>query len=208
MSEELNTLPTVPQAPEFSAGEGKGAEATITLDQFKAALGKDFKDVESALKSVKDTYSYVGSQAQYKQTIGAVSERLGTDEAGVLAALGALVPSRQEPQGQFISKETYETDQFFAQKPELNSLRDVLIPLKQAQGAVSWKDFLAQPSIASVVEGVTGYNELQSKKSVLQTNPRLGAASSKIDNARQAVSEGNMALAKNNAVSAVTDLLN
>ena len=211
MPEELITPQTVPQVPEFSTGEGRGAEAAVTLEQLSAALGKDFKDVDSAIKSVKDTYSYVGSHAQYKERISSLSEKFGTDEAGVLAALNSLVPTQPRtpsaPQGDFISKEQYETDKFFAAKPELENLKDVLIPLKQAQGNVSWSDFLKTPSIASVIEGVTGYNELQSKKSVLQTNPRIGAASSKMDSARQAVSEGNMAAAKDNAVSAVTDLL-
>ena len=197
MSEENLDTQTVPEASDVSAPEG-GAE-NITLDQLKDVLGKDFKDTETALKSVKDTFSYVGSQAQFKDRMDSLTEKLGTDEEGVLAALESLSGSKNEsqpeaPKDTFISKEQYETDQFFAQNDSLNELKDILVPLKQAEPDTSWSDFMKQPTIEKVVESYQGYAEVQSKKSVLETNPRIAQAADDLTKAQEALDASRQAL--------------
>lgn len=200
--ENLTTPESVPEASDVSAAEGKGAEASLTLDQVKDALGKDFKDVDSALKSIKDTYNYVGSQAQFKEQMTALTEKLGTDERGVLSALEALAGSQkaevkqaEKPQGDYVSKEQYETDNFFAGNKQLEGLKDVLVGLKAGQSGVSWNEFMQQPHIAQLVEQNQAYSEMQSKKSVVESNPRVGQALDKITQAKSAVQQAQTAYA-------------
>lgn len=214
MSEEtLNTPESVPGASDVSAPEGGGTEAGLTLEELSATLGKELKDKDSALKSIKDTFNYVGGQAKFREQMQTLTQKLGTDETGVLSALEALAGTKpasatpQAPAGDYVPKSQYERDQFFATNPSYKGLQDVLIPLKEANPNMSWSDFVKQDHIANLVEKDKAYAELQSKRSVVESNPKIGAATDKMTEARNALSQGNQEGAKRNAVSAVIDLL-
>lgn len=217
MSEENLTTPeSVPGASDVSAAEGQGAEASVSLKELSEYLGKEFNDVEAAKKSIKDTFSYVGSQAQFKEQMSTLTEKLGTDESGVLKALEALAGSApkkeaapvETPAGDSVPRSQYEQDRFFDRNQGLESLKDVLVPLKNSQPDVSWDQFIKQPHVEMLIEQNRTYSELQSKKSVVESNPRIGAASDKMTEARKALQEGNSEAAKRNAVGSVLDILN
>lgn len=76
-------------------------------------------------------------------------------------------------------------------------------PLKKKFGAdMSWSEFVSNNEQAKkVVSTFTGYNEVQSQKSVLESNPRLGVATDKLTEARtlleQAEASGNVTQAIN-----------
>lgn len=214
MSEEnLNTPEAVPDASDVSATEGQGAEASVPLSKLGEVLGKEFNDADTALKSIKDTYNYVGGQADFKEKMSSLTEKLGTDESGVLSALEALTNSAKPeetpktPSGDFVSRDQYAQDQFFSSNPELNDLKDVLVPLKGSQQDMSWSDFVKQPHIEQLVSNQKTASELQSKRSVVESNPRIGAATDKMTEARKAQQDGNSEAAKSNAVGAVLDIL-
>lgn len=216
MSEEnLNTPEAVPGASDVSAPEGGGTEASVSLEDISKTLGKDFKDTESALKSIKDTFSYVGSQAQFKTQVNDLAGKLGTDEGGVLKALEALAGTAEPkaeaktetPSGDSVPRSQYEQDRFFDRNQNLEALKDVLVPLKNSQPDVSWNDFIKQPHIEQLVEQNKLYSESQSKRSVVESNPKIGAASDKMTEARTAQKEGNEPAARKSAVGAVIDLL-
>ena len=64
MNENDNlTDTTVPDAAHVTAAEGNAAVApALTLAELNSTLGKEFKDVPTALKALKDTQSYVGKK--------------------------------------------------------------------------------------------------------------------------------------------------
>lgn len=205
MSEENFTTPTVPGDGSSASPAQEGGAEAISLAELKEALGKDFKDTASAIKSVKDTFSYVGAQAQYRERMQNLTARLGTDEAGVIAALETLAGAAKPtpPEGSYVPREQYEADQFFSTRKDLSDLRPVLSQLKQANPDVSWSDFVKQPHISQVVERYTGYEELSGKKSVLESNSRIAAmtdsrtkAVSAIDAARAASRQGDVGRAE------------
>jgi len=220
---------------DVAVADGGGADeaSVISLEELKAVLGKDFKDKDSALKSVKDTFNYVGDVGKVKNVLTEAKNKLGTDEKGVLEALNklsmdeikkeevAVVPTQPSAEG-FITKEQYHEDMFFSKNQNLSEVKDILTPLKNASPetkTMSWDAFIATDNAKKVVDTFSGYQEIQSKKSVLESNPRLGVATDKLSEARNLLDEatkaemaGNVAQAyriqgqaKGNAVASVME---
>lgn len=202
--EEVITPETLPDGSQLNPADGGGADRTgsISLDQLSEVLGKDFKDVDGALKSIKDTYGYVGSQAQYTEKISALASALNTDEQGVLSTIETLMEEINNgagggndapvvvPQdgGQYVTKE----DLFFMNNKEIADLRDVLTPLKNANDAtrdMPWDQFVASDTAKKVIEPIIGYREVQSRNSILDSSPRLGSAVDKVSQANQLVEQ-------------------
>lgn len=197
--EEVITPQTLPDGSQLNPADGGGADPTgsISLAQLSDVLGKDFKDVDGALKSIKDTFGYVGSQAQYTEKIGALAASLGTDEQGVLSTIETLMAEINNgggegnevpvvvPQdgGQYVTKE----DMFFMNNKEISDLRDVLTPLKNANDEtrdMPWETFVASDTAKRVIEPITRDRDAQSRNSILDSSPRLGSAVDKVTQAK------------------------
>jgi hypothetical protein len=220
MSTEVNTPESVPDVPLESTPEGVGAdESQIQLEKLNELLGKDFKDVDTALKSVKDTFNFVGKRDEISQTVKQVAEASGKDEAAVLETLKSLMTNTNPPAPEssadprstddnFISKEQYIEDKFFDKNPELESIKDYIKPLKQTNDqfkSMSWDEFAKTEQVSKLMETFSGYDEATNKKSVVESNPRIGAITDKLTRAKQALEAGDVSSAKSNAVSAVMD---
>ena len=204
---EVITPETLPDGSQLNPADGGGAAhdaGSISLADLSKILGKEFPDVETALKSVKDTYSYVGSQAQYREKIGALAETLGTDEEGVLTTIDTLMselnnggqggegndqtPTPQVNEGQYVTKD----DLFFMQNKEMNELRDVLTPIKNASDetrAMPWEQFVTTDTAKKVIEPITGYREIQNQRTVLEGGTRLGGVTDVLAESERLVQE-------------------
>lgn len=221
MSTEVNTQESVPEAPLESATEGESAdEGQNLLDRLNETLGKEFKDEETALKSVKDTFSYVGKQDDLLNTVKGVMKETGMEESTFIETLKSMSeqkPQAEEPRAEttpvsddVIPKSQYLEDRFFDKNPELEGIRDYIKPLKNSNDefkSMSWDDFAGTEAVTKLKDTFTGFEEANSKKSVVESNPRLGAISDKFTQARQAQESGDDATAKSTAVSAVIDTL-
>lgn len=203
--------PETPGTDPASAGEGadgSGTDNSVSLDQIKEALGKDFKDVDGALKSIKDTYNFVGSQAEYREKIDSLATALGTDEAGVLSTLNSLAMNLNDqgapegvqpedttpaqPEGNFVTREELDENNFFAKNENLSDIRDVLAPLKERHGEdMTWDQFAQTDMAKKVIEPITGFREIEQQKSALESNPRLGAVSDTMSKARESMAAAN-----------------
>jgi len=75
-------------------------KAPSVAEALSAALGKTFSDDESALKSVKDTFSHVGRVAQYQENMKVLTEKLNTDETGVFNLMHSMIENNQPPANQ------------------------------------------------------------------------------------------------------------
>lgn len=150
---------------------------TLSLAELNEALGKNYKDKDSALKSFKDTFSFVGKKVEPK-----------------------IDPN------QFISREQYESDMFYSKNTKLNTpeMREIIDAMAKAQG-IKPQDVVNKDSFKAVFSKVEGYDESQSMKSVLESNPRLSSSRDSLTQAREEASKGNTAKAEELAVKAVMD---
>jgi len=206
MADQVTTPNPLPGGADVPPAAGGGADnaGEISLADINSILGKEFKDKETALGAVKETFRFVGATGQVKAALDAAKAKLGTDDAGVIAALANLTAESQAkptaPQGDYVPRSQYAEDIFFKENAPLAALRETLVPLKNASEdtkAMSWDAFVASEKVKPVVEAYTGYQEAQGKKSILETSPRLGAASDKLTTARKSVEEANRAAMAN-----------
>lgn len=205
MSEEQTTTePTLagdkgtPSSDGTTAGNG-----SISLEEINTILGKDFKDADTALKSVKDTFNYVGKAGQLNETMSKLTNELGMSEDGVISALQNLKqPAVPEVDpSKFISKEQYDTDMFYKDRTDLEPYRGVLDALAFKEGK-TLGEVAESDTFKAIYEKASGFDEIQSKRSVLETNPRLNSASDKITNAQDALQESRKAAQAGDTVGA------
>lgn len=219
---EVNPQETVPEVPLESTPEGASDdESQIQLEKLNEILGRDYKDVDTALNAVKETYSFVGKRDELRQGLEDVMKATGSDESKTLEALQSLMSTTPEPQAQdkpefdpdVLRSELnarYEEDRFFDKNPDIEAMKDYIKPLKNSSDefkSMSWDEFSKTDAVARLSETFKGYEEANSKKSVVESNPRLGAISDKITQAREAQQSGNDVVAKETAVGAVVESL-
>lgn len=211
METDVTTLNTLPDESQLNSAEVDSADGdAIHLAKLNEFLGKDFKDVDTALKSVKDTFSYVGRQDSVRTAVKQAMEATGKGETEVLTAIQKLMTETNSPSGDFITKEQYAEDLFFNGKPELSAVKDIIKPLKASSEefkGMSWNDFVKNDRIASIVDTFRVAEDFRSSKSVVETNPRIGSATTKLETARQAQASGDYNAAKEAALGSVLDLL-
>ena len=178
MNPEFASAPT----KETVSAVSQNTADTLTLAELNQALGKNYKDKESAIKSFKDTFSYVGKKVED-------------------------IAPRVDP-SQFISREQYETDMFYSRNSEYNQpeVREVIDAMAKAKG-VSPKDVIASDSFKAVFSKVKGYDESQSLKSVLETNPRLASTRDSFQQAHEAYKGGKKDAAESLITKAVLESL-
>lgn len=153
----------------------------LSLEELNKFLGKSYPNKETALKSLKDTFSYVGKK---KDTV--VKEALDENK--------------------FISREQYEEDMFFSKNPEYTTpeMREVIKSMAKAEG-IKTSEVVEKESFKKIFGAVKGYSESQNLKSVLETNPRIAQTKSLLKEAQEANASGNKDLAKELATKAVMD---
>lgn len=141
----------------ISSSEQKAPDA-MNLEELNRFLGKDFKSKDAALKSIKETFNYVGKVGQ-KQPVANSSE-----------------------------VEDMKRELFFVKNPTLEKHRELLeavavknnVPLQEAAQLDSFKSY---------VDKADGYEQTQAAKSVLQSNPKLGAVRDSMQEARDLVKQ-------------------
>lgn len=163
-----------PAAPEAAASSEPNPE-NLMLTELNGLLGKDFKDKATALKSVKDTFSYVGKR---KEDI--MKEVSGSNDQ--------------------VSRELKEIKEnmFFDKNPDYTPYRALMGKMgsnpEEVANSVEFK---------GIFEKAKGFDDNQKLRSVLVSNPRIAASKDNLTKAREAANAGDMATAEKNAVAAV-----
>lgn len=167
-------------AVDEAVSQPKAPADALSLSELNSILGKDFKDIETAKKSVKDTYSYVGKKRE-----DIISEISGNTES--------------------LSKEVKEIKEnsFYRDHPEFAEHRALI-----AKIGGNPEEVVSTPEFKSIFEKADGYNKLQSQRSVLVSNPRLASSKDNLSKAMEAQSTGNREAMEKHATAAVLDLLN
>jgi hypothetical protein len=179
MDNETTTPAPQPEGQNVSPADGKEAGSSgLTLSELNQVLGKEFKDKESALKSLKDTNEYVGKAKQeLKKAQESVNPQL-VDEVQKLKA-------------------SYQQDRFYTANPDYNQEE-----VKEILGDDPAKA-LENPKIKKAVEAIAAHYKSEKSKSVIHSNPRLGQAVDSIAQAREAANKGDFKGANKTAIDSV-----
>ena len=130
----------------------------LSLDELNDSLGKQFKDKESAIKAIKDTFSYVGKK------VDQVEEDLRTKG--------------------FISKRELEETLYYRDNPELNTHRDI-IDAYATKFNITPQEAVKSEALSGLLAKAQKADSYESNQSVIESNPRLVASRSNLDKARE-----------------------
>lgn len=145
-------------------------DSNLTLDELNQFLGKDFKDKDSALKSLKDTQSFVGKRRE-------------DIEAEVRSALAAPVtPAPVAPPGDAPATksevQSLKNDLFYEANPQFKEHRALIERLGDNPA-----EAVELPEFKAVFEKVQIADEGAQRRSIVSSSPRLAQAKSVTDNA-------------------------
>jgi hypothetical protein len=142
-----------PEGNTLSESQLKG----LSLDELNDTLGKQFKDKESALKALKDTFSYVGKK------VDQVEEDLKTKG--------------------FISKREFEEVLFYRDNPNYGANKDIIDAYASKFG-ISPAEAVKSTALSGLLAKADKADSYESNQSVIESNPRLVATKSNLDKAR------------------------
>lgn len=130
-------------------------EGTLTVAELNALLGKNFKDKATALKSIKETQSFVGVRKQE------IAKEVLKDNENIAKELKDL-----------------KTNLFFKENPQYKEYRPLIEKLgTNPETVVTSSDF------KTVFEKAARFDENQSLKTVLETNSRTAQIRDKFKDA-------------------------
>lgn len=155
------TDPTLPDDAQLTSADGGAAVAeTLSLAELNSLLGKDFKDKATALKSVKDTYSYVGKKAD------------------------AVAPAQATPDLE-AKVSSLETQVFYANNPEYKGHESIIKAMGANPAEVveseAFKTYFGKAKVA---------DEVEKTKSVVHSNSRLAQQQNHTETAVKAANAG------------------
>jgi hypothetical protein len=197
-----NNQVNLPDGPQLSPAGGNAAvggqspqETPITLSELNKGLGKDFKDKDTALKSLKDTQSYVAQVGTLKSQLEKLQSQPSSPQAsGEIADLKAQLNNIQ-------------TENFFERNAPLKAIRTTVEAFTKAQGK-TLQEVAELPEIKELLVKVSGFEQSQKMRTVLESNPRLASMQDKMTKAQElAATKSRKAIgeAADIAVSAVMD---
>ena len=167
---------------------------SLNLSELNSLLGKNFPTTAAALKSIKDTYSYTGQVGQLKSQLEALSG-------------GGAAPTQQVPGLESTVRELQrklEEQTFVSERPELKEYLPTLRDLSASTGK-SLSEIAGSEAYKPLFEKVLAQDAAQKKRSVLESNPRLGQVRDKMQEAKAFLKEGDIDKARSTAVSNVLD---
>ena len=179
MEEEDLTIDTQPSGSEVAVGNEGVAD--MSLKELNEHLGKDYPDKETALKSIKDTFSYTGKR---KEDI--------KDEL-----LSELKKSDNDDRITKLENMLLEAN-FYAENPQYKPYKDVITKF-----GGNPSEAIKDPVFQSTFKKVSAFDETEKSRSVLHSNPRLGRITDKITEAKTALTGGDTQKANDAAVDAV-----
>lgn len=157
--------------------EGTAAPDAMTLEELNTLTGKSYPTKEAALKSIKDTFSYVGKKQATPAPVA---------DDGRIEALEAKL----------------EVADFYRENPQFDT-PDAKQLIADMGGSPA--EVVEKASFKTAFEKMTAFDKTEESKSVLQTNPKLGQVTDKITKAKEAVNSGNTSQAGDLAVDAVLE---
>lgn len=181
-------------ANDVVASDGKGAVGSVpaealSLEQLNTFLGKDFKDKDTALKSIKETFTFLGKRKEdYEAEFRA-----------------KLQPSQNNTvDNKAVERlETIERNLWFAENAQYKAVRPLI---EKLAGNGSLDEAVNSQEFKEVFSKAQGYDETQKSKTVLQSNPKVKTTTNKLTSALQASNSGKYEQSAQDATSAVMEM--
>lgn len=152
-------------------GTVSGVEA-LSLEELNSALGKTYSNKEAALKSLKDTFAFVGKRKE--------------DVVSELAAKQAEALSKADSVVEKVSR--LERELWYRDNPDYAGYRKIIEKIGgNPQDVVNSEEF------KEVFTKAKGFDETQKLRTVLESNPRIAAAKETFQKAKEAMETGNKA---------------
>lgn len=209
--EELNNPSTT--VPESSGEQSEGvenvAEAKAIKDILGEAIGRNFKSDEDAIKSVKETFSYVGKAGQIEKNYNDLIKQINMDNEQDNVVQDTTI-AEQNPVD-FTSEikkveEKFSEELFYSKNPQYEPYREVLTALKTTHGK-SLSEVVQNDSFKNLYEAAEAKAQADKAKTVLESNSRLGQVVDKFTEAKEMMEKSPEA-AKDLATKAVLDVYN
>lgn len=129
----------------------------LSLDELNETLGKQFKDKDSAIKAIKDTFSYVGKKVDQ-------------------------VEAELKNNG-FISKRELEEIMFYRDNKEFAANKDIIDAYASKFG-ISPAEAVKSSALSGLLAKASKADAYENNQSVIDSNPRLVATKSNLDKAK------------------------
>lgn len=182
-------------APADGGAAGSNTEVVLNAKDFvKQVLGKEFDTDEAAVKSLKETQSYVGSMGQKVKTLEETIKTLETNQ----------VTPELQTQVATLTKQVAEAN-FYASNPQYNTPEAKALITKFGGSPA---DVVNDEVFKTAFTAITKTSEMDKSQSILHTNPKLGIAQDSMTKAVEAQKAGNDVQAAANAVDAVIGAYN
>ncbi len=168
-SSQLNDAPAESAVETVTTGS---QPENLSLKEMNEFLGKDFKDKGSALKAIKDTFSYVGKKR----------EDIVKEVSGDTSHLASELKQIKE-------------NLFYKENPELAEHRALISKLGDNPEVVA-----GSPEFQAIFSKAKGYDESQKLRTVLESNPRITASRDNISKAKDLLENPNTREQGENAI--------
>lgn len=167
--ESLSDESHVNSPDEEGTAQSVPASDAMTLSEINALTGKNFPSKEAFLKSYKDTISYVGKKRE-------------DVEREVLSKIDNS--SKIDQLAKELEQERIE--RFYDRNPQY---ADTTIRKFIESTGKKPSEVVDTPEFKSIFEKISGYDESQKLKTVLESNPRLASSRDSITRARELASK-------------------
>lgn len=178
-----------------SAVGGETPQESIPLSELKNILGKNWKDKDTALKSLKEMQSYTGKVGPLEKELSELKSK----------TIGVATPPANNEVIQRIS--SLENELWFEKNSQYKSMRPIVEKLAKAEGK-GLHEVVELPELKDLFSKAQGFEKTQNLRTVLESNPRLASSQDKMSKAQNLSatrSRKSMAEAGELAVQAVMD---
>ncbi len=159
-------------------------------------LGKEFPDVASAAKAMKDTFGYVGKAGEAIKLVESVmtAKSFKTPKEAYDFINASLQPPKEvvkeEKQeidtSKFVSREEFDKKDFYANHPELKGHEKLVETYVKANPGISRDDILKMDDVKETLGTLSSVKQ----KSILHSDSKVTIAQSKMEEARNKMADG------------------
>jgi len=158
----LGGEPQLSPAPATASVEAQ--PETLTLEELNRQLGKNFTNKDTAIKALKDTFSFVGKRREdIEREVSAKSDEV----------LNSVRKTEQE-------LATLRKEIFYKDNPQYAAHRGLIEKLGSNPAEV-----VNNPDFKQVFEKVEGYDKSNNLKTVLESSPRIQATRDSLAKAKE-----------------------
>lgn len=204
----------LPDGGDVAPADGSGNVnplPSVELEKLNDATKREFKDPESAIKAIGDTFKYVGDIGKIK-TLKEMVERVQSEnnlpntEAAVALITAKLQGEAAPAEGtsapaevdtsKFVSREEFEESEFYRANPTYaphSAIIDAFRTKEENKGK-SIPQLIAEEggdsTLISTLSDAMAHATTKESKSVLESNPRLGEVKDKATSASEKAAKG------------------